>query len=168
VTTASDPSHEDASQLLGLVTAYAIAMDRNDLASLADIFVPEGTLRVRSPGRPEPLGVFRGPGADGIGMIAQLMADLYRATLHHVTTHESTVDGDHATGTTYCLAYHMVAGDDGGALETLGVCYVEDFVRTPHGWRMRHRDATRLWSQSTATPREALLVDRAAAAARRR
>ena len=52
------------------------------------------------------------------------------------------------------------------ALETLGVRYEEEFVRTAEGWRIRVRDATRLWSQITPTPYEPLLIDRAAARAR--
>jgi hypothetical protein len=156
----------DLPALEALVHDYALAMDRADLDAFPRLFVPDGALVVRAPGRERPLGTFRGPGPDGVGLVATLMADLYQATLHHITTHAAVVDGDRATGTTYCLAYHVVAGDDGGALETLGVRYDEQFVRTDEGWRFAVRDATRLWSQSTPTPREPLLVDRAAAASR--
>lgn len=86
--------------------------------------------------------------------------------MHHITSHEAHVEGDKVKGTTYCLAYHMVAGDDGGALETLGVVYVETFSSTDEGWRISRREATRLWSESTPTPTSPLLIDHAAAAAR--
>jgi hypothetical protein len=152
----------DLAEIRALTEAYAIAMDRNDLDAFPRLFVPDGALVVRAPGRDTPLGTFRGPGPDGIGLIARLMSDLYRATLHHITTHEARVDGGRATGTTYCLAYHMVAGEDGGALETLGVRYDEQLVRTPDGWRFAVREATRLWSQIAPTPYEPLLIDRAA------
>jgi hypothetical protein len=141
-------------------------MDANDLSVFPRLFTPDGTLVVKAPGRDKPMGVFEGPSADGIGLIAQLMKTLYRNTMHHITSHEAHVDGDEVRGTTYCLAYHMVAGDDGGDLETLGVEYIETFVLTDEGWRIRRREATRLWSQSTPTPSSALLIDRAAAAAR--
>jgi SnoaL-like protein len=153
-------------EIRGLVDAYALAMDRNDIDAFPRLFVPDGALVVRAPGREKPLGTFRGPGPDGVGLIARLMSDLYRATLHHITTHEAVIDGDRATGTTYCLAYHMVDGEDGGSLETLGVRYDEQFARTPDGWRFEVRDATRLWSQITPTPYEPLLIDRAAARSR--
>jgi hypothetical protein len=94
-----------------------------------------------------------------------LLGELYESTLHHITTHEAIVDGDRATGTTYCLAYHIARGGGGGVLETLGVKYEEQFVRTDEGWRFELRDATRLWSQITPLPHEPLLVDRAAARA---
>jgi SnoaL-like domain len=163
----SEPlSEEDRSEIAELVTAYALAMDANDLDVFPRLFIPDGCLVVMSPDRERPLGTFTGPGPDGIGIIAQLMKKLYRATMHHITSHESHVDGDAVRGTTYCLAYHMVAGDDGGALETLGVQYIETFVRTDEGWRFSRREATRLWSQSTPTPTNPLLIDHAAAAAR--
>ncbi len=165
MTTIAGTSMELA-EIRRLVDAYALAMDRQDLEAFPRLFVPDGALVVRAPGREKPLGIFQGPGPDGVGLIARLLGDLYRATLHHITTHEATIDGDRATGTTYCLAYHVVDGADGGALETLGVRYEEEFVRTTEGWRIRVRDATRLWSQITPTPYEPLLIDRAAARAR--
>ena len=164
--TTIDGTSMELAEIRRLVDAYALAMDRRDLEAFPRLFVPDGALVVRAPGREKPLGIFQGPGPDGVGLIARLLGDLYRATLHHITTHEATIDGDRATGTTYCLAYHVVDGADGGALETLGVRYEEEFVRTPEGWRIRVRDATRLWSQITPTPYEPLLIDRAAARAR--
>ena len=153
----------DLAEIRRLVDGYAIAMDEADIEAFSDLFLPDGALVVYAPGAVDPMGVFHGPGPDGVGLVAILMRDLYRATLHHITTHRATVTGDQATGVTYCLAYHMVDGPDGGQLETLGVRYDEAFVRTETGWRMGVRRATRLWSQSTPTPREPLLVDRAAA-----
>jgi SnoaL-like domain len=162
----AEPTTAELAEIRGLAEAYAIAMDTNDLEAFPRLFVPDGALVVRAPGRDKPLGTFRGPGPDGVGLIARLLADLYEATLHHITTHHASLDGDRATGTTYCLAYHVVAGDAGGALETLGVKYEEQLVRTSDGWRFKVRDATRLWSQITPTPRAPLLIDRAAARSR--
>ena len=143
-------------------------MDSGDLDVFPQLFVPDGALVVRAPDREKPLGVFKGPGENGVGLIAKLLSELYRATLHHITTHEATIDGDRATGTTYCLAYHMTADDgDGGKLGHFGVHYAEQLVRTADGWRFTVRDATRLWSQITPTPYEPLvssIAPRAAAA----
>lgn len=152
-------SDADQLELRRLVEAYAIAMDDGDLRAFADIFAADGTLAVHGPVGDELLGVFRGP--DGVAAVAELMKGLYRATLHHITTHAATVAGDRATGTTYCLAHHVLF--DGSSLETLGVRYHEEFVRTEDGWRMGHRKAIRLWSQVSPTTSDHLLVDRAAA-----
>ncbi len=163
----SDQLATDAEQIRALVHDYALAMDNTDTAAFSDLFVADGSLVVRALGRDEPLGIFRGPGPEGVGMIARMLSELYAATLHNITTHQATIDGDAATGTTYCLAYHVLAGDEGDRLETIGVRYEEEFVRTPAGWRMRERNATRLWAQTTPVPAGSLAVDRAAGRARR-
>jgi hypothetical protein len=157
----------DAAELRRLVVAYALAMDAGDPGGFHDLFVPEGALIVLAPGSEEPMGAFEGPGADGVGLIAGLLAELYRATMHHITNHLVEVDGDTATGTTYCLAYHLCDDDDGERIETLGVTYSDTYERTPEGWRIHTRRATRVWSQIEALDTRPLLVDRAAGKARR-
>jgi hypothetical protein len=144
-------------------------MDTVDLDAFPRLFVPDGALVVAALGREEPLGVFNGPGPTGVGLVARLLGELYRTTLHHITTHTASIDGVRATGRTYCLAYHVVGDGDhkrGEVLETLGVRYEEQFVRTPEGWRIKTRHATRLWSQITPMPYEPLLIDRAVPPAR--
>ena len=155
----------DLAEIRSLADRYAIAMDQIDLDAFPQLFVPEGALVVMAPGRDKLMGTFQGPGPDGVGLVARLMDGLYRDTLHNITTHHVTVDGDEARGWTYTLAYHMVDGEDGGSVETLGVKYEDHFVHTPGGWRFHTRRATRLWSQITPTPREPLQIDHAAARA---
>jgi hypothetical protein len=156
----------DASELRQLVEAYALAMDVGDPEGFHDIFVPEGALIVLGDDE-KPLGSFEGPGADGVGLIAGLLDELYRDTMHHITNHGVSVGEDEATGTTYCLAYHLVAGEEGGEIETLGVRYADTYVRTGEGWRIHTRRATRVWSQIESLDARPLLVDRAAASSSR-
>jgi hypothetical protein len=156
---------DDLIELRRLVDRYGVAMDSADPDVLPELFLPGGTLVVLAVGREKPLATFTGTGPDGIGMIAILMQNVYQSTMHSVTTHEATVCGNTATGTTYCVAYHVAAGDDGNVLETLGVRYYDRFVRTADGWRFEQRDVTRLWTQSGPASRAPLAIDRAAAAA---
>jgi uncharacterized protein (TIGR02246 family) len=162
----NQPEQQDLTEIRALADAYAAAMDGHDFGAFARLFVPDGALVVRAPGRERPLGVFTGPGLDGVALIAKLLREHYQATLHNITTQHVAIRGDEARGSTYCLAYHVIGGQDGGALETLGVRYDEHVVRTADGWRFQTRDATRLWSQTTPTPKHPLVIDRAAAAAR--
>jgi hypothetical protein len=152
----------DAAELRRLVEIYAQAMDAGDPAGFHDIFVPEGALIVLAPGSQEPMGSFDGSGADGVGMIAGLLSELYRDTMHHITNHIVDVDGDAASGITYCLAYHLCKDADGDRIETLGVTYADTYVRTGDGWRIHTRRATRVWSQIEPLDTSPLLVDRAA------
>lgn len=158
---------EDLLQIRKLVDAYAIAMDLNDQAAFADLFAPDGELVVMVPGRDRPIGRFGCTGPDGVSLIAQLISELYVSTQHHITTHHATVQGDTATGVTYCLAYHVADGGyRGEVVESAGVKYDEQFIRTSVGWRIGLRKATRLWTQSSPISYEPLIIDRAAAARR--
>lgn len=157
----------DAAELRRLVEAYAMAMDVGDPEGFHDLFVEDGALIVLAPGSEKPMGAFEGPGADGVGLVAGLLSELYRDTMHHITNHAVTVDGDEAAGTTYCLAYHLCDDDDGERIETLGVTYADTYARTTAGWRIHTRRATRVWSQIEALDTRPLLVDRAAGRARR-
>jgi hypothetical protein len=157
----------DAAELRRLVETYAIAMDAGDPEGFGDIFVPEGKMIVLEPGTAKPMGSFEGPGKDGVGLIAGLMSEIYRATMHHITNHVVEVDGDEASGTTYTLAYHLCDDEDGERIETLGVTYSDTYVRTGDGWRIHTRRATRVWSQIEALDTRPLKIDRAAGRARR-
>jgi hypothetical protein len=152
----------DAAELRCLVEVYAQAMDAGDPEGFHEIFVPEGALIVLAPGSERQLGAFEGPGGDGVGLIAGLLDELYRDTMHHITNHTVEVDGDSATGTTYCLAYHLCDDAAGQRIETLGVTYADSYVRTAAGWRIHTRRATRVWSQIEPLDTSPLLVDRAA------
>jgi hypothetical protein len=152
----------DAVALRRLVEVYAQAMDAGDPDGFHDIFVPEGALIVLAPGSDKPMGSFEGPGPDGVGLIAGLLSGLYRDTMHHITNHTVEIEGDEASGTTYCLAYHLCRDDDGERIETLGVTYADTYVRTAAGWRIHTRRATRIWSQIEQLDASPLLVDRAA------
>ena len=156
----------DRVELRDLVDAYAVAMDRCDTEAFHRQFTPDGRLVVLAVGRERPLATFQGPGIDGIGLIAIVMREVYVSTLHNVTTHTADVDGDRATGTTYCVAHHVAAEAEADRLEFLGVRYAEHFVRTSDGWRFAQRDITRLWSHTITSPRRPLLVDHAVAARR--
>jgi SnoaL-like domain len=149
------------------VETYAQRMDAGDPDGFLDLFLPDGALVVFAPGREKPMGAFRGSGATGVGLVAKLLGELYRDTMHHITNNTVDVDGDEAVGTTYCLAYHLLDGEDGGTIETLGVRYVDEFTRTPQGWRFRTRNATRMWSQIESLANRPLAIDRAAGALRR-
>jgi len=141
-------------------------MDTADLDLLAELFVPSGQLVVLAAGRERPLATFKGPGTDGIGIIPTVMREVYKSTMHSVTTHAAAIDGDRADGTAYCVAYHVAASEAGDVLETLGVRYRDEFVRTSDGWRFEQRFVTRLWTHVAPASRAPLTIDLAIAARR--
>lgn len=155
---------EDLHELRSLCDRYAIAVDGRDADGLARLFVPGGALEVRVPGREEP--VARLTGAAGFGRLVESLA-VYAETMHLVHNHVATVDRDQATAVTYCVAHHLLAGDD-PADEVLYVVYDDAFSRTAAGWRFERRVVRRLWTERVeGAGGGPLAVDRAMAAARR-
>ena len=53
-----------------------------------------------------------------------------------------SVDGDSATGTTYCIAHHLTGADD----FVMHIRYEDAYVRTADGWRIAARNLRLLWT----------------------
>ncbi|HMC69221.1 MAG TPA: nuclear transport factor 2 family protein, partial [Mycobacteriales bacterium] len=61
-----------------------------------------------------------------------------------VANHRCDVQGDTATGETYCIAHHVKGTDD----FVMHIRYEDQYVRTPDGWRMKQRDLRLLWTSN--------------------
>jgi ketosteroid isomerase-like protein len=129
-----------------LVDAYAGCADRRDAAAQMALFTNNADYEVYEDIRnPVPTQSFRGRAA-----LAPVFEDLKR---YDVTTHfngQSTValDGDQATGETYCLA-HLVRAD--GQLRTMMIAsirYLDTFVKNDGRWLISQRKAMVDWAES--------------------
>jgi hypothetical protein len=134
--------HELADRLAirEVVDLYARAADRVDGAAAAALFTEDGALRIFERGTAEPVRERLGREA-----IATAFAGLsrYDVTLHVVANHLVDLDGDAATGETYCLAHHVRTIGEGEAAHLsdhlMAIRYLDDFVRTEEGWRIAQR-----------------------------
>ncbi len=131
----------DRLALRGLVDAYALCVDGDDPGSAAELFTPDGELRIFNRGVSDAVRERIGREA-----IATAMTGLgrYDTTLHVVANHVVELDGDTATGETYCLAHHVrdVEGPDGvtGPSDyVMAIRYLDRFERTDEGWRIARR-----------------------------
>jgi len=121
-----------------LACRYAQAVDRREFARLLSLFTPDALLT--------------GPGfsLDGAAAIAEGMSALgrYSATQHHVHHQLVDVDGDSASGETYCIANHVYA-DEAGVPRKLdwGVRYHDRYVRHDGQWRIAARTLVVDWTQ---------------------
>ena len=61
---------------------------------------------------------------------------------HFVGNHRVELDGDAATGDTYCIAHHLTGKDD----YVMHIRYEDTYVRTSAGWRIQTRDLHLLWT----------------------
>lgn len=136
-----------------LQTAYAIAADQGDVDSFVNCFSEDGAVSV--PGSP----TFSGHEAIRASIVA--LGSLGVTYRHVITNSLVTVDSfDAAHGICYLLTFNSSApADDVGSrpIEAPGTVgeYVDEFVRTPAGWRIKHRVLRRVFRREDAVARAA-------------
>jgi ketosteroid isomerase-like protein len=126
----------DRDALRRLVERYATAVDHRDVEGAAGCFVPEGRLRV---GDDEPL--------EGRAAIVSALGRLsrYEVTAHLLGHSNHVVDGDRATGESWCRAHHVY--EDAGVRRdrVMAIRYLDGYVRSAEGWRIEHRHLVVEW-----------------------
>lgn len=132
----------DRLELRDLVDRYATTVDRGRPDETATLFTEDGQLRIFERGKPDPVRERVGRRA-----IADAMKGLgrYDVTLHVIGNHTAVIDGDTATGETYCLAHHVrdVEGPDDTTVPydyVMHIRYLDRYRRTGEGWRIELRE----------------------------
>ncbi len=74
------------------------------------------------------------------------LAQLFRGTLHKVHNQVATVDGDVASGETYCTAEHLLLQGDMLLVWTLR--YLDQWRRDDGQWRFTHRTLVVEWEET--------------------
>lgn len=123
----------DRMEIGDLIVDYAMAIDGSDWDALDDLFVPDARIDYTATG-----GI-----AGSLGEIKAFLPEGLRhftSFQHLTTTSKIVVDGDVATGRTICHNPMTLTGRDGTPQTmTVGLWYVDRFVRTPDGWRFAER-----------------------------
>lgn len=127
----------DERLLQNLTYKYAAAMDRRDLELLCSVFVDDGHII-------GPDFDYSGR-EDFAGIIAGLDA-AFVCTMHSVYNNLFEVDGDRATGETYCVASHVSETDDGKSKWDWGIRYQNTFVRQNGDWKFVSRTLLVGWT----------------------
>ena len=120
-----------------LVHAYCQGVDRRDPEAVARLFTEDGTfVAFAEPGASEPTSRSQGRAeiTKAIGM-----ARYYKRTTHTVGNHLAVVDGDHATGETRVVAYHVLGDEGAETLMIWHIRYLDAYVRSAEGWRIHER-----------------------------
>jgi hypothetical protein len=130
----------DRLEINDLVTRYFCSADERDFDKFRSCFVA-GTSVDYSELLPVPADC---PVERVSEVIEATMAERFGPTQHFMGNHEVTIDGDTASGVTYCLAIHRLLPPDENAHRlTSALRYLDRFVRTEAGWRIAHRTVTR-------------------------
>ena len=130
-----------------LFDAYAHCADTRDAEGQRALFTPDTRFAVYMSGEgTEPSYVIEG--REGL---APVFEDLNQ---YEVTTHfngQSTValDGDRATGESYCLAHHLTEAEDGSrTLMVASIRYLDTFVRQDGQWLFAERRLMVNWTDT--------------------
>ena len=72
---------------------------------------------------------------------------------HDATTHfngQSTVaiDGDHATGESYCIAHHVSSADGRRTIMLASIRYLDTFVKRDGSWYFAERNLMVDWTET--------------------
>ena len=128
---------EDRQLLRELVDRYARIPDDRDYALVDVVFTEDATLV--------------GPGFElsGRELIREGMQSIerYSATLHSMHGHLVEVNGDEATGDTWCVANHIHEKDGRPHKLDWGIRYKDRYRRDAAGWRIAHRELVLIWTQ---------------------
>ena len=127
--------------LRALSLGYAAAVDSLDGAAFAELFTPDGEIRVPDP-RAGGAPTIRRVGRDQLTRIPSGLAR-YRATAHAVWATVFDVRDGTATGTVDGVAHHVAADatSDGAFVDEVWYLRYDDrYVRTAGGWRIARRD----------------------------
>jgi len=121
-----------------LVDAYARCADRRDAKGQMALFTQDTRFLVfYDPTSGQPSQDLRGRGS-----LAPVFDDLnqYAATMHFNGQSTVALDGDRATGESYCLAHHLSAAEDGTrTLMVASIRYLDQFVKQDGRWLFAER-----------------------------
>jgi uncharacterized protein (TIGR02246 family) len=133
-------SNEDFIEIQQLMYRYARCADQRDYAGFAGVFTEDATL------------VYMGNEIVGLGTIQKTLTVLekYKRTFHQVFNVDYQVDGNEATGETYCQAAHIMDGDTGELKHDMGIRYKDKLTKEAEGWRIQFRDLELVWTQTSA------------------
>jgi len=132
-----------------LIDAYAHCADRRDAGGQMALFTEDTAFHVFMDSRSsEPTYVLHGRSA-----LAPVFADLnqYQATTHFNGQSTIRLDGDRATGDSYCIAHHVTLDDDKRTLMIASIRYLDKFVKQDGAWLFAERRLMVDWTETRSS-----------------
>jgi ketosteroid isomerase-like protein len=130
----------DALAIRGLCDRYAFAVDAGDTTALMSLFTSDGHLVSNYGG-----GEWHFHGREELAQVVVGAKGIAPTTMHLVGNHRAEIDGDKATGLTYCIANHL--RDDSNLVQM--VRYLDRYTRDSDGeWLIADRRVDILWTET--------------------
>ncbi|MFD8963643.1 nuclear transport factor 2 family protein [Streptomyces sp. NPDC059568] len=145
-TAVSEREAADRLALRELVDAYAHCADSRDAEGQMALFTKDTHFVVHMDSRSaEPTQELHGRDA-----LAPVFGNLntYETTTHFNGQSTVTVDGDSATGETYCLAHHLWEVDGQRTLMIASIRYLDTFTKLDGHWLFAERKLMVDWTET--------------------
>ena len=130
-----------------LVDAYAYCADRRDATGQMALFTEDTDFLVYMDSRRSvwPTQHLRGRAA-----LAPVFDELnaYVTTMHFNGQSTVVLDGDHASGVTYCLAHHVTVAGSARSLMVAAIRYLDSFVKRDGTWFFSQRKLMVDWTET--------------------
>jgi ketosteroid isomerase-like protein len=129
-----------------LVDAYAYCADRRDATGQMALFTEDTDFQVFMDTHcPSPTQHLEGRAA-----LAPVFDELntYIATMHFNGQSTTVLDGDHASGVTYCLAHHVKVDGSARSLMIAAIRYLDSFVKQNGAWFFSQRKLMVDWTET--------------------
>ena len=129
-----------------LVDAYAHCADRRDAEGQKALFTHDTHFVVYMEGQgSEPTQVL-----DGREALTPVFDDLnrYQATMHFNGQSTVVLDGDRATGESYCIAHHLFTDGGERKLMVAWLRYGDTFVKVDGAWLFAERNLYVDWTET--------------------
>ncbi|MGV0810509.1 nuclear transport factor 2 family protein [Mycolicibacterium boenickei] len=124
--------YEDRADIVDVLVRYATGIDRRDWPLFRTVFTDDCVLDYGE------IGTWNG--VDAVTEFMDQSHAMAGHTMHRLSNHAITVDGDTATARTYIDGLIM-SSDNNSGVNAIG-CYDDELVRTSQGWRIARRRFT--------------------------
>ncbi len=129
-----------------LVDAYAHCADRRDAEGQESLFTEDTHFGVYMDGQgTEPTQELSG--REALTPVFEALNN-YQATMHFNGQSTVTLDGDRASGESYCIAHHLFTEDDERKLMVAHLRYDDTFVKVDGAWLFAERKLYVDWTET--------------------
>jgi ketosteroid isomerase-like protein len=146
-TTISPQEAADRLAIRELFDAYAHCADRRDAKGQMALFTEDTRFLVFMDATvAEPTQELHG--RDSLFPVFDNL-NTYAATMHFNGQSTVSLDGDRATGESYCLAHHLTVGQDGQrTMMIASIRYLDEFVKQDGEWLFAERRLMVNWTET--------------------
>ena len=142
----SGPEAADRLEIRELVDAYAHCADRRDAKGQMSLFTKDTHFVVFMDTRSEKPSMELNRRDDLAPVFTEL--NKYEATTHFMGQSTVVLDGDRATGETYCIAHHVSASEGKRTLFIASLRYYDVFAKVEGKWLFAERRLIVDWTDT--------------------